>query len=82
MNKRKLLEKIYNNNKNVKFNDLVVLVKAFGFSLIRIKGSHHIYARDDVYDLVNIQNFNGEAKPYQVTQFLNIIEKFNLILED
>ena len=82
MNKRKLLEKIYNNKKNVKFNDFIIIVEAFGFSQIRTKGSHYIYARNDVYDLVNIQNEKGEAKPYQVTQFLNIIEKFNLKLED
>ncbi|MCL2087868.1 MAG: type II toxin-antitoxin system HicA family toxin [Oscillospiraceae bacterium] len=82
MNKRKFLEKICNNNKNVNFYDLVAIIEAFGFFQIRTKGSHHIFARDGVYDLVNIQNEKGEVKPYQVTQFLKIIEKFNLELED
>ncbi len=27
---------------------------------------------------INIQNFNGDAKPYQIKQFLSIVEKYNL----
>jgi len=33
-------------------------------------------------DVVNIKNDNGQAKPYQVNQFLSLIEKYNLKLED
>ena len=82
MNKRKLLERIYNNNKNVKFSEFTLLVEAFGFTQIRVRGSHHIYAREGIYDMVNIQNDKGEAKPYQVKQFLNLVEIYNLKLED
>jgi len=82
VNKRKLLERIYNNNKNVKFSEFTLLVEAFGFTQIRVRGSHHIYAREGIYDMVNIQNDKGEAKPYQVKQFLNLVEIYNLKLED
>jgi len=82
MNKRKLFEKIYNNHRNVKFSELVTLVEAFGFTLIRVKGSHHIFARDDIPAIVNLQNDQGEAKPYQVKQFLSIVEKYHCKLED
>ena len=82
MNKRKLLEKIYNNSKNVRFSDFVTLIEAFGFERIHINGSHRTYSRDDIPDLINIQNDNGEAKPYQIRQFLKIIEKHQLKLED
>ena len=82
MNKRKLLEKIYNNNKNVRFSDFVTLIEAFGFERIHINGSHRTYNRDDIPDLINIQNDNGESKPYQIRQFLKIIEKHKLKLED
>ena len=82
MNKRKFLLKIYNNNKNVNFDDFVTLVEAFGFSRIRVRGSHNIFARDDVKDLVNIQNDNGQAKPYQIKQFLALVEMNRLSLED
>jgi len=82
LNKRKLLQKIYNNNKNVSFGDFVTLVEAFGFNRIRVKGSHNIFAKDDVNDLVNIQNDNGQAKPYQIKQFLALVEMNRLRLED
>lgn len=82
MNKRKLLKKAIENNKNIRFNDLMVLLKAFGFQLSRISGSHHIFIHSKVQEIINIQNVNGKAKPYQVKQFLRLIEKHNLKLED
>jgi len=82
VNKRKLLKKAIENNKNIRFNDLMVLLKAFGFQLSRISGSHHIFIHSKVQEIINIQNVNGKAKPYQVKQFLRLIEKHNLKLED
>ena len=82
MNKRKLLEKIYNNRKNVKFSDFIVLVEAFGFVLTRSKGSHLIYKNYEINQWLNLQNKNGEAKPYQVEQLLWFIEEYNLNMED
>ena len=57
------------------------LVEAFGFRLDRISGSHHIYVHPAVDELVNLQEVKGEAKPYQVRQFLQLIERYNLTLE-
>jgi hypothetical protein len=82
MNKKKLLQKILNNQKNIRFSELHELVIAFGFYLSRINGSHHIFAHKSIKELVNIQDDNGMAKSYQVKQFLNLIEKSNLKLED
>jgi hypothetical protein len=31
--------------------------------------------------LVNLQSVNGEAKPYQVKQLLDLIDRYNLKLE-
>ena len=42
MKKRKLLEKVLLGSKNIQFNEIVTLVEAFGFTLSRINGSHHI----------------------------------------
>ena len=53
-------------------------MEAFGFQLSRINGSQHIYVHADVPELVNLQNVNGQAKPYQVKQFLRLIERYNL----
>ena len=82
MNKRKLLERLQNSSKNVKYNDFVVLIEAFGFRIIRTNGSHNVYEREDVPDMVNIQNDKGKAKSYQIKQFLSLVEIHNLSLED
>ena len=57
-------------------------MEAFGFRLARVSGSHHIYIHPSVPELVNLQNVNGKAKPYQVKQFLQIVEQYDLRLED
>jgi predicted RNA binding protein YcfA (HicA-like mRNA interferase family) len=61
---------------------MAALVEAFGFRLARTNGSHHIYVHPDVQELVNLQKVNGQAKPYQVRQFLKLVERYNLTLEE
>ncbi|MEA5528290.1 type II toxin-antitoxin system HicA family toxin [Dolichospermum sp. UHCC 0684] len=80
--KRKLLEKVLSGSKNLQFDDLVTLVEAFGFSLSRINGSHHIFTYPSIPELINLQNRNGKAIPYQVRQFLILIEKYSLTMEN
>ena len=82
LTKQKLLAKIQNNTTSIRYNDFVALIKAYGFKRTHSNGSHEIYRRQDIPDIVNIQNDNGKAKSYQVKQFLSIIEKYNLKLED
>ncbi len=41
-------------------------------------GSHHIFDHEDLPEIVNLQNAKGKAKPYQVGQFLELIENYNL----
>lgn len=59
-----------------------MLAEAFGFRLARVSGSHQIFVRSGVRELVNLQNVKGQAKPYQIRQFLRIVERYNLKLED
>lgn len=61
---------------------MLKLIEAFGFELSRVNGSHHIFSRTDIPELVNIQNVKGKAKPYQIQQFLILVEKYNLSFED
>ena len=82
LNKKKLLRQIYNNSKNVRFSDFTGLVEAFNFHLTRSEGSHFIYKNTEINQWINLQNRNGEAKPYQVKQFLSLIERYNLELEE
>lgn len=82
MNKHKLLEKILAGSKNVRFTDFVNLVEAFGFRLSRIRGSHHIFEHKDIPEILNLQNDKGQVKPYQVRQFLQLVEQYSLALEE
>jgi predicted RNA binding protein YcfA (HicA-like mRNA interferase family) len=82
MNRRKLLQKIIDGSKNIKFAELVNIVKGFGFKLSRTDGSHHIFTRPDIPEIVNLQDVKGQAKPYQIKQFLKLVEKHNLKLEE
>lgn len=37
---------------------------------------------NDIREILNFQNVNGKSKPYQVKQFINIVEKYNLEEDD
>jgi predicted RNA binding protein YcfA (HicA-like mRNA interferase family) len=77
----KTLTKILAGSKNVNFNDFCLLVEAFGFKLTRVNGSHHIFKSPEVNELINLQNVKGEVKPYQVSQVLKLVERYNLKLK-
>jgi len=80
--RHKLLEKALTRPKNMRFAETVKLVEAFGFHLSRVSGSHHIFTHPQVKELVNLQEVNGYAKPYQINQFLQLVERYNLELGD
>jgi predicted RNA binding protein YcfA (HicA-like mRNA interferase family) len=80
MDKRKLLARIINSPRSVRFEDAVALIEAFGFHQSRVRGSHHLFVRPGIPELVNLQEVKGEAKPYQLRQFLKIVERHNLHL--
>ena len=82
MNPQKLLKKALSSPANVRFKEACDLARAFGFHLSRISGSHHIFARQNIAELLNLQNVNGNAKPYQVRQLLGLVERYNLSLGD
>jgi hypothetical protein len=80
MNERKILAKALNSPHNVRFDEMVALVKAFGFTLSRVKGSHHVFDHDQVPRPLNLQERGGKAKAYQVRQFIRLIERYDLKL--
>jgi predicted RNA binding protein YcfA (HicA-like mRNA interferase family) len=67
---------------NVSFSDMQRLVETFGFELRRTSGSHHVFAHPEVRELINLQNVRGQAKPYQIRQFLRLVERYALTMED
>ena len=82
MQYRKLLVRISRGEiRNIAFDDFCRLVERFGFVNVRTAGSHRIYSHPAVPELLNLQELNGQAKPYQIRQALRLIERYNLTLE-
>lgn len=77
-----MFEELKRNPKNVRFERLCMIAKAFGFKFRGGKGSHRIYVKEGIEEMLNFQNVGGKAKPYQVKQFIKIIEKYNLVEEE
>jgi predicted RNA binding protein YcfA (HicA-like mRNA interferase family) len=75
-----LLQKALSSPAHLRFEEACALARAFGFHLSRVSGSHHIFARQGVRELVNLQEVGGKAKPYQVKQLLDLVERYNLSL--
>ena len=44
----------------------------------RIRGSHHIFTRDGVEEILNLQPKSSKCKPYQVMQVRHVILKYRL----
>jgi len=83
LNSRRLFERLKQGHvRNVAFRDFVVVVERFGFRKVRQEGSHQAFSRTDVAELLNLQPVRGEVKPYQIRQFLRLVEKYNLQLEN
>ncbi len=68
--------KIRNNPHDVDFDDIGPWLADYGFSLHRVKGSHHIFIHPEG-ELLNFQpDKNGKAKTYQVKQAIEILDEF------
>ena len=66
---------------NIDFSDLCRLLANYGFDE-RIKGSHHIFTKTDIEEIINIQPMGAKAKAYQVKQVRNLILKHKLGASD
>jgi predicted RNA binding protein YcfA (HicA-like mRNA interferase family) len=76
---RKVFLKILeaNSDANIPFNDICNLLESLGFKQ-RIKGSHHIFYKEGISEIINIQPNGSNAKPYQVKQIRNLITNYKL----
>lgn len=62
---------------NVSFDGLRGLLRRFGFDE-RLRGSHHIFTKTGVEEILNIQPKGRRAKAYQVKQVRAVIVKYHL----
>ena len=74
----KLYEDIlmHRSDANVSFETFCVLLKRLGFDE-RIKGDHHIFTKDGIEEILNLQPKDGKGKPYQVKQVREVILKYH-----
>lgn len=83
MNRKKLLDRLARGAlHNVSFTDMT---QACGRIQIQARARErqpsHLRASGD-RRVVNLQEVDGEAKPYQIRQFLRPVERYDLRLED
>ncbi len=62
---------------NIRFDHLRSLLTTLGFAE-RVKGSHHIFTKPEVVEILNLQPRGSMAKPYQVKQVRAVIVRYKL----
>lgn len=79
----KLLDRILRGTSdvNILFAEMCQLLRHLEFDE-RIRGSHHIFTKEGVEEILNLQPKGANAKPYQVKQVRNVILKHKLGGED
>ena len=82
MNKRETYLHLKNHAKNIRFDLLCNSAEMFGFTCRGGRGSHRIFVREDVREMLNFQDVGGKAKPYQVKQLCKVIEDYSLLEGD
>lgn len=69
-----------NSDRNIRFVGLCGVLTRLGFDE-RTRGSHHIFTREGVEEIINLQpRDGGTAKPYLVRQFRVYYDGLGIIL--
>jgi hypothetical protein len=76
----KLIQKLLSgaSDANFNFEELKNVLYYFGFEERRSGGSHHIFFKEGIEEIINIQPNGAKAKPYQIKQVRNLIVKYKL----
>ena len=65
---------------NISSTELCGLLEDLGFRQ-RTRGNHHIFSKESVVEILNLQPKAGKAKPYQVKQVRSILVRYKLVDE-
>ena len=57
------------------------MLESLGFDL-RVKGSHHLFRKAGVEEMINLQRDGNTTKPYQARQVRSILLKYGLVRLD
>jgi hypothetical protein len=77
----KLLDRLLggSSDRSFRFDDLCILLERLGFAEHRRPGSHRIFTREDIAEILNLQpRRGGEAKSYQVRQVRDVVLRYGL----
>lgn len=79
----KLLQSILSgrSDANIPFNEMRQVLLSLGFAE-RIRGDHHIFTKDGIAEILNLQPIGSLAKPYQVKQIRTILVRYKLGVDD
>jgi len=82
VSRAKILDRVLRgtSDANIRFDDLRRVLKRLGFEE-RIRGDHHIFTRDGVEEILNLQPRGSLAKAYQVKHVRNVIVQYRLAEE-
>jgi hypothetical protein len=77
--RRKLYDRIVagRSDANIPFRQARNMLLYLGF-LERIRGSHHVFFKEGIEEIINLQDVGGTCKPYQVKQMRVVLKKYNL----
>ena len=77
--RNKVLDRILRgtSDANIPFAGMCDLLRRLGFEE-RTKGSHHIFTKEGVEEILNVQAKGGKAKPYQVRQVRGVLVRYRL----
>lgn len=80
---RKVLADILSgrSDSNIAFSDLCHLLGRGGFIRRQGSGSHVIFHKEEVDEILNLQPIGSKAKAYQVKQVRNLILKYQLDID-
>lgn len=67
---------------SLSFRDFEQLLRAFGFTLKRQRGSHRSYKHPICRRAMVVQPKGNQAQAYQVSEFLDMIEEYRLTMDD
>jgi predicted RNA binding protein YcfA (HicA-like mRNA interferase family) len=75
----KVLAKVLSggSDRNIGFDDLCGLLEKYGFES-RTRGSHHIFFKSGIEEIINLQPKGTHAKPYQVKQVRDLVVRYKL----
>jgi len=78
----KLLDRILRglSDKDIPFDELCGLLIRMGFEE-RIRGSHHLFSKSGIREMINLQKDGHLAKPYQIRQVRNVMIHYKLEVE-